>query len=77
MLCPSIAGNEGKPMAAVDSYNLSTDSWTSLQPMPHAHCSCAYTMFNDQLYVAGGMTTGGIAGQVETLSYLGSQDTKS
>ena len=64
-------------MSGVDSFDLASDSWTQLPPMPNAHCSCAHTMVNGQLYVGGGLTTGGPSGHVEVLSHTASKAKKS
>lgn len=55
-------------MTEVDVYEVDQDSWTAAAPMPNAHCSCAYTMFNTKLHIAGGLTSSGPTGAVEVLN---------
>ena len=62
------SGNEGKPLSVVESYSHETDSWRKEKDMPSTHCSCAYIVHNQRLYVAGGLSLQGPSNCVDVVT---------
>ena len=56
-------------MAEVEAYDQEKNNWTTLSPMPTAHCSCAYITIGGCLRVVGGLSPGGPTGCMEGLTY--------
>ncbi|XP_025107322.1 kelch domain-containing protein 8A-like [Pomacea canaliculata] len=69
LVCAGGLGNEGKPLAIVESYCPSTDKWQQEKPMPSTHCSCSYLVHNGCLYVAGGLSLQGASNCIDVLQF--------
>lgn len=69
MVCAGGLGSQGKPLQIVEAYNWRTDTWTEIKSCPTTHCSCAFTMLNDRLFVIGGLSLGGPSSSMEALSF--------
>ena len=67
MLNLALVGNQGRPMADAEAYDIAADSWTPIADIPSAHCSCAYFIFEDRLHVIGGLGMNGQSGAMEAL----------
>ena len=65
----SPSGNQGKPLDIIEIYDPETDSWSSGKEMPLAHCSCAYILFEEKLYVMGGLSGQGPTNCVESIAF--------
>ncbi|KAL5014859.1 hypothetical protein ScPMuIL_009129 [Solemya velum] len=67
VICAGGLGNDGKPLDVVEAYDQSTDTWIKLKSMHSSHCSCAYTVMNGKLYVAGGLSVEGPSACMEAV----------
>lgn len=67
LVCAGGLGNDGKPMFDSESYCLETDTWRKEADMPSSHCSCAYIVHKNKLYVAGGLSMAGPSKNVDIL----------
>ncbi|XP_074644901.1 kelch domain-containing protein 8A-like [Tubulanus polymorphus] len=65
-------GNAGKPLATVEAYDISTDSWSQLPDMPSTHCSCSFLQYKKCLHVMGGLSVKGPSGYMESLQQCSS-----
>jgi N-acetylneuraminic acid mutarotase len=57
--------NVCSPVAALESYNPTTDSWTILSPMPTARSDLSAATVNNIIYFIGGSSCAGTVGTVE------------
>ena len=67
-VCCLVAGEVGI-LSAVESYDLDSDNWDKLPVLPTPHCSCAFIMYQGKLYVVGGLSSHGLSGAMEALTY--------
>ena len=68
MLCGLLSGMEGKPLATTEAYDYNTNTWHKLKDMGTCHCSSAFTVFQNQLLVIGGLAIGGPTDVIDALS---------
>ena len=68
MLYGLISGMEGKPLATTEAYDCKTNTWHKLKDMGTCHCSSAFTVFQNQLLVIGGLAIGGPTDVIDALS---------
>jgi hypothetical protein len=64
----AIGGRGG--MANIESYEVATDTWATLAPMPTGRCAAAAAIVGNAIYVIGGRTTGGGPGSGAELAVV-------
>ncbi|XP_070559250.1 kelch domain-containing protein 8A-like [Ptychodera flava] len=61
-------GNQGNALSQVESFDLETNTWEKLEPSPVPQCSCSSLVFQNRLYIIGGLSNKGPCNFVEALA---------
>ena len=56
----SAGGTNGGPLKVAESFNVSTNKWATLLPLPHAVVGTGSADVNGLLYCFGGSNNGGV-----------------